>query len=122
MSPFLASLLCARVGTDPVEVQSFLSPRLSDFADPSSLPGMSPAVDRVCKAVFGRERIVVYGDYDADGITSVCLLLTFLRDLGVAADYMLPSRFVDGYGLNEARAREIVESGYNLVITVDCGS
>ncbi len=122
VSRFLASLLSARVGTNPDEVERFLSPRLADFADPMSLPGVSRAVDRVCKAILEQQRIVVYGDYDADGITSVCLLLTFLRDLGVRADYMLPSRFVDGYGLNDARVREIVELGYDLVITVDCGS
>ena len=115
-------MLSARVGTDLAEVERFLSPRLADFSDPLRLPGVAGAVDRVCQAILENQRIVVYGDYDADGITSVSLLLTFLADLGVRADYMLPSRFVDGYGLNDARVREIVEAGYDLVITVDCGS
>lgn len=122
ISPFLASLLVGR-NIDSVDVAGpFLDPKLSDFANPLGLPQMRVAAERICEAIRKREKVVVYGDYDVDGITSVSLLLAFFRDVGFSADYMLPSRFRDGYGLNPARVEEIAEEGYQLLITVDCGS
>lgn len=100
----------------------FLSPKLSEFDNPISLPNVRRAADRICRAIRERERIVVYGDYDVDGVTAVSLLLSFFRDMGVEAGFEVPSRFVDGYGLSMDRAKSIASGGPGLVITVDCGS
>lgn len=122
ISPFLASLLVVRGVAEPERATAFLNPRLSEFSDPSALPGVEVAAERLCRAIGDGEKVLIYGDYDVDGITSICLLLTFLKDVGLSASYTVPSRFKDGYGLNMARAAEIVEGGYDLLITVDCGS
>ena len=120
--PFLASLLVQRGYGGAEAARTFLEPKLSDFTYPLELPGLERAATRLCKAIIDREKVVVYGDYDVDGITSVSLLLSFFRDAGFSASFMLPSRFVDGYGLNMARAEQIVSEGHQLLITVDCGS
>lgn len=122
ISPFLASLLVGRGLDDPEVARTFLDPKLSDFVNPLTLPQIQLAAERICQAIRNREKVVVYGDYDVDGITSVSLLLAFFRDLGFSASYMLPSRFKDGYGLNPARVKEIAAEGCQLLITVDCGS
>ncbi len=122
ISPFLASLLVGRGLDSAKTAEVFLEPKLSDFANPLDLPHIKPAAERICQAIRDREKVVVYGDYDVDGITSVSLLLAFFRDVGFSASYMLPSRFKDGYGLNPARVEEIADEGYQLLITVDCGS
>ena len=122
ISPFLASLLTMRGFEDPERATAFLNPRLSDFSDPSSLPGVEAAAERLRRAIRDQEKVVIYGDYYVDGITSICLLLTFLKDVGLSASYTVPSRFKDGYGLNMARAAEAVEGGCDLLITVDCGT
>jgi single-stranded-DNA-specific exonuclease len=122
VSPFLASLLVGRGLDTPDVAKDFLDPKLSSFANPLDLPQLKVAAERICQAIRNREKVVVYGDYDVDGITSVSLLLAFFRDVGFSASYMLPSRFRDGYGLNPARVKEIADEGYQLLITVDCGS
>ena len=122
LSPFLASLMVDRGYENSQDATAFLNPKLADFINPLSLPGIEVAARRLVQAIDNHEKVVVYGDYDVDGITATSLLLAFFRDLGFSADFMLPSRFVDGYGLNPARVKEICESGYQLLITVDCGS
>ncbi len=122
ISPFLASMLVARGHASPDAASTFLAPKLSEFVNPLQLPGVEVAARRICQAIVNREKVVVYGDYDVDWITSVSLLLAFFRDLGFSASYMLPSRFKDGYGLNPARVEEIAREGCQLLITVDCGS
>ena len=122
ITPFLASLLTARGYSDVQQVSALLNPVLSNFPNPLELPGMEAAANRVVTAIKERQRVVIYGDYDVDGVTSISLLMTFLADVGLSATYIVPSRFVDGYGLNMERARQIADDGYALVITVDCGS
>jgi len=122
ISRFLASLLVSRGYDTQASAGTFLGPKLSDFTNPLDLPGIPAAAERLAGAIANREKVLVYGDYDVDGVTSVSLLLTFLRDVGFSASFMLPSRFTDGYGLNQARAEQIAEEGYKLLITVDCGS
>ncbi|MHB9059407.1 MAG: single-stranded-DNA-specific exonuclease RecJ [Bacillota bacterium] len=103
------------------EARRFLLAGPGDIHDPSLLAGMEQAVERLAKAIEAKERIRVYGDYDADGVTSTALLLMFLRGLGANVDFYIPSRLDEGYGLNAAALREARERGIDLVVSVDCG-
>lgn len=119
----LAALLVARGFTDAPSVDRFLNPRLSDIADPFLLPGMDKAVDRIWKAIDEKQPIVVFGDYDVDGITSTALMIRVLDRLGAVAKPFLPHRIDDGYGLApETLERCMTELQPALVITVDCGT
>ena len=122
--PLVARVLAARGVTSPAAASAFLSPSLTrDWADPLVIPGMREAADRVELAISRGERIVVFGDFDVDGMTSTCLLTLGLRQLGAASvDPYIPHRFGEGYGLSqEALGRVIEGSDPDLVITVDNG-
>ena len=97
----LASLLVARGFSDAGPIDHFLNPRLSDIADPFHLPGMDRAVDRIWRAIEEGQQIVVFGDYDVDGITSTALMIKVLSRLGAKVAPFLPHRIDDGYGLAE---------------------
>ena len=86
-----------------------------------NLYGMEAAVDRICHAIQRGEQIVVYGDYDADGVTATALLTRALRSLGASVRHYIPNRFDEGYGLNNEALDQLAEEGVSLVITVDCG-
>lgn len=103
------------------EIDVFLNPTRKDFHDPFELPDMKKAVDRLLKAMKSNEKIVIYGDYDADGITSTTILKRYMKDRGIDVGTYIPNRLDEGYGLNENAIREIAKQGYNLIITVDCG-
>jgi single-stranded-DNA-specific exonuclease len=118
----LAHLLAVRGIEDPEEARAFLEPTLGSFPDPSSMPQVDAAGARLAQAIRGQESILVWGDYDVDGITSTVLLLTFIEDCGGAASYYLPHREDDGYGMNMPRVEQAVADGVDLVITVDCGT
>lgn len=116
-----ARILSAR-GLDSVEEGlSFLSPALSLMPDPFLLKGMTVAVERLLLALENCEMVCVYGDYDVDGITGTALLVSFLRQVGLTCNYFIPSRFDDGYGLNEDALQRIIDTGATLIISVDCG-
>jgi single-stranded-DNA-specific exonuclease len=100
---------------------SFLSPRLSDLADPMLLKDMDIAVELIMEAIKSRERIAVYGDYDADGITATALLLNFFSELGVPVSWYIPNRLEEGYSLNPIAINKLRQDGIRLIITVDCG-
>ena len=102
------------------EARRFLSPSLEDLHDPFLLSGMDRAVRLIRDAVAAGNRIMVFGDYDADGVCATSILLETFTDLGAQVSYRLPSRHTDGYGLNEGAVREIAEKAH-LLITVDCG-
>ena len=124
LPPLVARVLAARGIKDPAVAAEFLSPSLArDWADPLVIPGMREVADRVELAISRGERIVVFGDFDVDGMTSTCLLTLALRRLGAAAvDPYIPHRFGEGYGLSEeALGRVISGSDPDLVITVDNG-
>jgi single-stranded-DNA-specific exonuclease len=91
------------------------------FHDPYLLNDMQKSVDRIMKAIKNKERILVYGDYDVDGITSTFLVYSILQELGAQVEYDIPNRFVDGYGLTYSKTFDIVNEEFNLVITVDNG-
>lgn len=104
------------------EIQEFLSTRPRKTYDPFLLLNMAEGVDLVLSAIENDERICIYGDYDADGVTATSILLEFLSNLTSNLSYYIPSRFDEGYGLNKAAMEKISKAGVNLVITVDCGS
>ncbi|WKW07676.1 single-stranded-DNA-specific exonuclease RecJ [Bacillus velezensis] len=121
ITPLVASLLVKR-GFDTAEsARLFLHTKDADFYDPYELKGMREAVDRIKLAVSQGEPIMIYGDYDADGVTSTSVMLTALRQLSADVDFYIPDRFTEGYGPNEQAFRSIKERGFSLIITVDTG-
>lgn len=119
--PLLGRQVLAARGLDQAAaVRAFLA-REDPGHDPFSLPGMPAAVDRVLQAVEGGEKVAVYGDYDADGITATAILCLGLRALGLAPVAHLPDRFAEGYGLRAEALSLLGGQGVSLVITVDCG-
>src|SRR5437588_6708192 len=99
-----------------------MTPAIDDLHDPSTIHGMDFACERIARAIRDKEAIVIYGDYDVDGVTSIVLLQTVLRALGADVSFVVPHRLVDGYGLKtEVLERVLAERNVKLVITVDCG-
>lgn len=119
IEPFAAFLLCAKGMTDEFEVESFLYD--TDLIDPFTLPDMAEAVERVSAAIDNGERITVFGDYDADGVTSTALLYSYLVSRGANVDCYIPDREGEGYGMNNCAIDTLKERGTNLIITVDNG-
>jgi single-stranded-DNA-specific exonuclease len=117
----LAQVLGNRGVSDPDEVRRFLHGTTSDLRDPFLLSGMSEAVGRINRAIESGEKILVFGDYDVDGVLSVVMLLKALGDLGGKAEYFIPARLKDGYGLKGDHADVVRDRGAGLVISVDCG-
>ncbi|TMQ70796.1 MAG: single-stranded-DNA-specific exonuclease RecJ, partial [Candidatus Eisenbacteria bacterium] len=99
----------------------FLEPALEDLHDPSALLDLDRAVERIHRGVANRERILVHGDYDVDGITSTYLLYSALRDLGAEVEFRIPHRTRDGYGLSLDAIHDAHRRGCTLIVTVDCG-
>jgi len=121
VSPLVAQVLLNR-GIDTAEAgQQFLRPSLKLLHDPSLIPNLEKASQRIAQAVRDKEKIVVYGDYDVDGITAVSILWHALKTLGGDVHYYIPHRLEEGYGLNADAVAEICEGGAKLIITVDCG-
>ncbi len=121
VSPLLAQVLINRGITDNEEASVFLRPKLTELIDPSQMPGIEPAVQRLKQAITDREKITVYGDYDVDGITGVAILWQVLTLLGADVDYYIPHRIDEGYGLNTEAIENLAKSGTKLMVTVDCG-
>lgn len=111
-----------RRGVTAEGYRRFVAPTLDDLHDPSTIHGIDHACERIARAVRDRETILIYGDYDVDGVTSIVMLQTVLRSLGADAEFVVPHRLVDGYGLKmEVLERVLAEKNVKLVITVDCG-
>src|SRR6184192_2404861 len=119
--PILAQLLLCRGVHEPEHVKTFLESKLSGLRDPDELPGCAAAADRVQAAIRDKRKIVVYGDYDADGMTGTAILIICLRLLGADVSYYVPNRLEEGYGLNGEALGSLAERGASLVISVDCG-
>lgn len=102
-------------------IDVFLNPTRKNFHDPFLMPDMNIAVERIIKAIQNKEKTIIYGDYDVDGITSITVLKSFLEERGIVVDSYIPNRLEEGYGLNKKAIENIVEQGYKLMITVDCG-
>lgn len=121
--PLLGRLLARRGIRTAPDADRFLRPRFSDLSDPFLLPGMHDAVRRIWRAIRGGELIVVYGDYDVDGITSTALMVEVLGALGARVSAYLPSRLEDGYGLGvQALQRCLERFRPGLILTTDCGT
>ncbi|RLC98480.1 MAG: single-stranded-DNA-specific exonuclease RecJ, partial [Chloroflexi bacterium] len=120
LHPIIIQVLYNRGITDPTTVAAFLDGK-SDAANPFDLPGMPAAVTRLRQALRAREPIVVYGDFDADGVTATVLLVQTLRALGGRARPYIPHRVDEGYGLHEEALTEMARKGARVVVTVDCG-
>lgn len=122
ISDLLATLLINRGITNKEEINVFLEPTRNDFHDPFLMPDMKQAVDRLQKAIETNEKILIYGDYDVDGVTSITVLKKFLQDRGMTnVGYYIPKRLEEGYGLNKEAIKNIYNMGYTLIVTVDCG-
>jgi single-stranded-DNA-specific exonuclease len=118
----LRSILIRRGVSDAEAFRRFVAPTVDDLHDPAGIHGIDFACERIARAVRDREAIVIYGDYDVDGVTSIVLLQTVLRALGADVDFVVPHRLIDGYGLKtEVLERVLAERNVKLVITVDCG-
>lgn len=102
-------------------VRNFLNPDISRLHDPFLMDGMDRAVERILRAVDDLEDILIYGDYDVDGVTATSILYNFLTTRGARARYFIPDRMEDGYGLTMSSAEKVRQLGPSLVITVDCG-
>ena len=118
----LLEILNKRGITDSAEIEEFLSMRPKKTYDPFLLIDMDEGVDLVLSAVDNGEKICIYGDYDADGVTATVILMEVLSQLTDDLMYYIPSRFDEGYGLNVDAVRKIHAAGTGLIITVDCGS
>ena len=122
--PILLQTLYNRGISEPPRIQAFLEGRYLENTDPFLLPEMDKAVARIQQAIAQDEMIVVYGDFDADGVTSTVLLTQALRGLGMGRRQVrpyIPDRIDEGYGLNKDALAKLKEIGAHLVITVDCG-
>ena len=121
VDPVTAGVLLNR-GVDSVEAaRRFRKPRLDDLYDPALLPDMDRAVDTICRHARDGSGIIIYGDYDVDGLCAVTILLQFLRLAGLDPSYYVPRREEEGYGVHASVLKELREQGAGLVITVDCG-
>ena len=122
-SACIARLLMRKGFASAEEVETFLRPRLKSLTDPFLLPNMEAAVARILAALDRHERIVLFGDYDVDGVTSLALLSETLRAYGGAPDLFLPSRMEEGYGLSRESIERCLEQHQpQLLIAVDCGT
>jgi single-stranded-DNA-specific exonuclease len=121
ISPILCKLLIQRGLKSEAEVQRFFNPQLKELLDPLLMEDMDKAVDRINSAIENNERILVYGDYDADGTTAVALVYNFLRRRYTNLDYYIPDRYNEGYGVSYQGVDYAFNTGVKLVIVLDCG-
>jgi single-stranded-DNA-specific exonuclease len=121
VSPLVAQMLLNRGLSDPQECIDFLRPQPKGLADPALIPNLTYAAERIAKAIRDGQKIVIYGDYDVDGITATAILWHAIRQLGGQVDYYIPHRIDEGYGLNAEALAQICDQGAGLIISVDCG-
>ncbi|WP_139278960.1 single-stranded-DNA-specific exonuclease RecJ [Seinonella peptonophila] len=119
--PIVAQILHQRGCQTVEEVEDFLAPSLDRLYDPYLLKGMECAITRIRQAIEHKEKIIIYGDYDADGVSSTGLMVRLFRLLDVDVDYYIPNRFLEGYGLHKEALSECHQKGARLIITVDTG-
>ncbi|WP_168566477.1 single-stranded-DNA-specific exonuclease RecJ [Crateriforma spongiae] len=117
----VAQLMVSRGIYDGDAAKQFLDTRLSGLRDPDGLPGIAEATERIMRSVKNDEPIVVYGDYDADGMTGTAILVNCLNLIGARVSYHIPNRLEDGYGLNADAIRKLADRGKRLIVSVDCG-
>ena len=121
INPNLASLLIQRGVTDYKEAEKFFRLSLSQLHDPFLMKDMEVAVKRLAKAIDGGEKILIYGDYDVDGTTSVSMMVSFLQRYSNQLDFYIPDRYSEGYGVSEEGIHWAIAHEINLIISLDCG-
>lgn len=117
----VAGLMAQRGITTKQQAEEFFNPTLESLHDPFLMKDMNRAVDRIATAISRNEKILVYGDYDVDGTTSVAMLYSFLRERHSCLDYYIPDRYHEGYGLSSRGIDYAAEGGCKLIIALDCG-
>ena len=117
----LLAIVLVNRGIKKEEIRKFLEPTRNDFYNPYEMPDMEKAVERILKSIENKEKIIIYGDYDVDGITSITVLESFLKERGLEVNHYIPNRLNEGYGLNKNAIEKIAKKNYDLMITVDCG-
>lgn len=121
ISPITAQILINRGIANEAEANLFLNSTLFDLPSPYLMKGMDKAVERIKRAIFNKEKIAIYGDYDVDGVTSTALFYTFLKNLGADVIFYNPDRIKEGYGVNIKAVRKLAGEGVKLFISGDCG-
>ena len=110
----LATILVNRNITDENDIKVFLNPTRNDFHNPFLMPDMEIAVNRILKAIENKEKIIIYGDYDVDGITSITVLKSFLKEFNIEVETYIPNRLDEGYGLNKKAIDEIAKKRFQI--------
>ncbi|MCI0469108.1 MAG: DHH family phosphoesterase, partial [Nitrospirae bacterium] len=121
VSPIFAQVLVNRGIKTSQQIDEFLNPDVSNLSDPFELPHMQAAIERIKRAKKNNERVMVHGDYDADGVSATAIMTEGLRKLGIDAMYFIPHRTQHGYGFGEVGLARARDAGAKLIITVDCG-
>ena len=121
INPTLGKLLVDRGIDTSADAKKFFRPQLTDLLDPFLFKDMEVAVKRLNEALGRKERILVYGDYDVDGVTAVALVYRFLQQYSTNIDYYIPDRYEEGYGVSKQGIDFADESGVKLIIVLDCG-
>src|SRR5688572_18591814 len=119
--PVLCQLLVQRGITTFEQAKDFFRPELSELHSPWLMKDMDKAVERIVKAIEGHEKILVFGDYDVDGTTSVACMYSFLKKIHQHLDFYIPHRYREGYGVSKAGIDFAAENGFSLIISLDCG-
>ncbi|MDQ4139066.1 MAG: DHH family phosphoesterase, partial [Bacteroidota bacterium] len=121
ISPTLASILCQRDLCTFETAKAYFRPSLDDLHDPFLIRDMDKAVDRLNEAIHGNEKVLIYGDYDVDGTTSVALVYTYLRQYVKEIDFYIPDRETEGYGVSSQGIDWAHKHNFTLIISLDCG-
>ena len=121
LNKLLSTILVNRNIVNEEDIRLFLKPTRNDFHNPFLITDMEIAIKRIIEAIDKKEKVTIYGDYDVDGITSITVLKSFLKDRGLEVSQYIPNRLNEGYGLNRNAIEKIHKNGCDLMITVDCG-
>ena len=119
--PTLASLLVQKGITQFDQAKAFFRPSLDALHDPFSMKDMDKAVHRLGQAIAQKERILVYGDYDVDGVTSVAMFYGYLKTLQASTEFYIPDRYTEGYGISMQAIKWAAQAGFTLIVSLDCG-
>ena len=119
--PIIAKILYNRGYKDESSVKNFIAMESEMLCDPFKMKDIDKGIERIHSAINNNEKITVYGDYDVDGVTSVCTLYLYLKSKGADIDYYIPNRAGEGYGVSSSAVDQIKERGSTLIITVDTG-
>ena len=122
ISPWIARVLVSRGIEDPGEARALLKPETQPYHDPYPLPSLDAFLQRIEQAIRNRDRVIIHGDYDADGITSSAILRFAFQRVGLDPKVFLPNRFEGGYGIQPEWVAAQKEAGFDLIVTTDCGS